>query len=508
MAHGTATDLSDDGLIQKFTVLLSAPRELWIVYFGKVMETAAYALFNAGLMLYLINDLRFSDEGAGFFVGLWAVMISFFTFLVGSLSDAIGIRKTLIFSFTLCAITRGLTAVLGDPILAPVLGLVPMSLGVAMTIPVMVAAARRFTNKRQRSMGFALLYVMMNVGFAIAGKLYDKVRNWMGEEGTFVIPGVGIELSVYETIFLIAAAFTVVGLVPCMAFMREGVEMPEEGDEVTFDTSAQAPAEGGPIRQAGQILKKTGAILAEVFREKAFYRFLLFLTIVVGVRMVFYHMHYTLPPWADRELGYGSRFGTAWGVLNPVMIIGLTPLVGALFSRVSSYRMIIVGTSVCALSCFLLVLPIDTFAFLVPTGASGPVKWFLDIDGDLAPLYFTLLIFAAAFSVGEALWSPRLYQYTASVAPKGREATYMGLSLLPMFFAKFIVGPMSGVLLGLYCPAEGARQSSNLWLVVAVMAVASPVLIMALRKFIAADSDEEEDLVPASGADGDEEVTP
>ena len=29
-------------------------------------------------------------------------------------------------------------------------------------------------------------------------------------------------------------------------------------------------------------------------------------------------------------------------------------------------------------------------------------------------------LFAALFSIGEAIWSPRLYEYTASVAPKGR----------------------------------------------------------------------------------------
>ena len=95
-------ETSPDGFVEKFTVLKSAPRELWLVYFGKVMETAAYGLFNMGLMLYLINDLEYSDEGAGTFVGIWATLIALFTFLVGSLSDAVGVRKTLIFSFALC----------------------------------------------------------------------------------------------------------------------------------------------------------------------------------------------------------------------------------------------------------------------------------------------------------------------------------------------------------------------------------------------------------------------
>ena len=40
-------------------------------------------------------------------------------------------------------------------------------------------------------------------------------------------------------------------------------------------------------------------------------------------------------------------------------------------------------------------------------------------------------------SVGEAIWSPRLYEYAAAIAPKGQEASYMALSVLPYFFAKF-----------------------------------------------------------------------
>lgn len=504
MAVPNAADAeAPEGFVEKFTVLKTAPRELWLVYFGKVMETAAYGLFNMGLMLHLINDLHYSDEGAGSFVGAWATVISLFIFLVGSLSDAIGIRKTLLLSFGLCLVTRALTAFVSDPLWSPILALMPMTFGVAMTIPVMVAATRRLTNLRQRSMAFALLYVLMNVGFIIAGKLFDVVRKWMGKDSTLRVPLVGAELSVYETIFLIAAGFTLLGLLPVLSFFRKGVEMSEDSDEVIVDPTAEQASGDAPLTALWGVVFKTGKIFAEVFKERAFYRFLLLLTVVVGVRMVFYHMHYTLPPWADRELGYGSRFGTAWGVINPALIVILAPLVGALASKISSYKMMIVGTTLSAVPVFLLVLPPDFFAFLEGTALEGATKWLLDIDGDLAPLYFTLIIFAAIFSVGEAIWSPRLYEYTASVAPKGREATYMGLSLLPMFVAKLTVGPLSGVLLGRYCPAEGARQSSKLWLVVAVMAIATPVLIVLLKPIIRPKSraDEEQEAPAEPEAD-------
>ncbi len=495
MATATDPKTNDapEGFIEKFTVLKSAPRELWLVYFGKVAETCAYSLVNASLMLYLINELGYSDEGAGGLVGVWATIIALFTFLVGSLSDAIGIRKTLIFAFALCAITRLMMAVVGHPVLTPILGLMPMTLGVAMTIPVMVAAARRFTNSKQRSMGFALLYVFMNVGFLIGGKLYDWVRNWMGEDGTMSV--LGLDLSVYETIFLIATVFTLVGLIPVWGTMRKGVEATDEGTKIDPANEGEIEVGGSMWVFIGRAVARTGRILTEVGKEKAFYRFLLLVALIVGVRMVFYHMHYTLPVWADREMGYGSRFGTAWGVINPALIIILTPIVGALAQKISSYTMLVIGTSISAVTVFLLVLPPDTFAALTTTWFGEVLRqpWLLDIDGDLSPIYMNLVLFSIFFSIGEAIWSPRLYEYTAACAPKGRESTYMSMSLLPMFVAKLTVGPLAGVLLDAYCPMEGARSSWVLWLVVGGMAIFSPLAIFFLRGVITARSAEKEE---------------
>ncbi len=501
MATAKAPDNdAPEGFLAKFTCLFTAPRELWIIYFLKVAEIAAYGLVSQGLMLYLITDLHYRDVSAGSFIAAWSIILSAFTFLAGSLTDAIGIRKAFIYGFVICLITRTILGLFSHPILVPLFGLLPMAVGLALLVPVMVAAIRRYTNTKQRSIAFSLFYVFMNVGFIVAGKLFDWIRTWMGKDGTFDLGF--LQLSVYQTIFLVSVVFTIIGLIPLLLWLRPGVEMDEEEDTYTVDPSREAPQEGGVIESFGKVARKTGGILVEVFREGAFYRFLLLLGLIVCVRMVFYHMHYTLPPYLDRELGFGSRFGTAWGVLNPVIIVVLVPIIGALAQNISSYKMLVVGTFLSALPTFLLALPQDTFAGLVDTWFGEAIRVFLEIDGDLAPLYVNLILFVLVFSVGEAIWSPRLYEYTASVAPKGREATYMSLSLLPYFFAKFAVGPLAGVLLGAYCPAEGARQSTTIWLLIASMALAGPVLILLLRSVIRPKSREDE----ALKAEGDEEA--
>jgi hypothetical protein len=87
-------------------------------------------------------------------------------------------------------------------------------------------------------------------------------------------------------------------------------------------------------------------------------------------------------------------------------------------------------------------------------------------------------------TVGEALWSPRSYEYTIAAAPPGRESTYASLAALPYFLAKFLVGPASGYLLAAFCPATGPRRPAILWAIIGVTTMIGPLGIFTLRRVI------------------------
>jgi hypothetical protein len=97
-----------------------------------------------------------------------------------------------------------------------------------------------------------------------------------------------------------------------------------------------------------------------------------------------------------------------------------------------------------------------------------------------------ILLFVVLLSVGESIYSPRLYEYAAAIAPKGNEASYMSLSYLPFFLAKLPVATLSGVLLARFCPETGPRDSAALWLIIGLTAAVAPVGLLALRRFIQA----------------------
>jgi hypothetical protein len=50
--------------------------------------------------------------------------------------------------------------------------------------------------------------------------------------------------------------------------------------------------------------------------------------------------------------------------------------------------------------------------------------------------------------------------------------------------AKLIVGTVSGNLLAAYCPEDGPRNSSMMWLVIALIATVAPVGLVVLRRWI------------------------
>jgi MFS family permease len=475
-------------VFQKILVLRGAVRELWVTYIIYNIDILAYGLMNSAVILWLSSDMGYSDSQAGFLIATWSTVMTLAVMAVGSLTDALGIKRTFILGYIFCLFARFFMTISTSKFIALGLGLFPLAIGLALLSPVMNAAIRRFSTTAQRSMAFSIYYTLMNVAFAIAGWMFDYIRNRMGEYGKITLFG-GMQLSTYQVLFLWALLFTLIGLVVTRFSLRDGVEATDEG--VIIHTKNEIEnADAGSLQllldSSRKVLRNTIQIFSSLWREPNFYKFLAFLSIAVGVKLVFYHMHYTFPKYGIRELGEGAPIGRLYGFLNPVLIVLLTPFVGALTQHYSAYRMLAIGSLVSSLSVFILALPQSLFAPLAngPLGEFIAHTWLGIGSPTVSPLYVSITIFVFVFSIGEAIWSPRLYEYSAAIAPKGQEASYMALSSLPYFFAKFFVGMFSGMMLEKYCPAEGARNSEMLWFWVGLMAMITPIGMLLFSKQI------------------------
>lgn len=473
--------------LTQFTVLFGAVRELWIIFGVKLIGILAYSVLNSSLVLWLSADLGYDDRHAGYIVAAWSTVMTLFTVLVGSLTDAVGLRKTILVGLYLCVGARAVMTFSATPVLIFAAGLLPLAFGEALGTPVLVAAVRRFSTTAQRSMAFSVFYALMNAGFFIAALIFDFVRKGLGEpHGRFVVPWLGVELTTYRTLFLISL-IAEISLVPLVYFwLRNGVEATDEGVKITPD-APKYPGAGlwqVMVRSSADAVRDTLRIFTGLWRQSSFYKFLAFLSLAALVRLVMFHMYYTYPKFGIRELGAGAPVGRLWGI-NSIIIIFLVPIVGALTQRVAAYRMVMIGSTIAAASVYVMTLPTAWFAGAAgSTIAESLASWYLGVAGNLHPYYVMITLFVTIFSVGEAFYSPRLYEYAAAVAPKGQEASYMSISYLPFFVAKLCVGMFSGVLLSRYCPETGPRNSAMLWLVIALTTTLAPIGLVIFRRWI------------------------
>lgn len=475
--------------VSKFTVLRGAVPELWIIFGTKLLAISAYGVTNFTVVLWLSADLGYGDTRAGMIIAAWSALLSLFTVLVGSFVDAIGLRKAFLLGFSVCIASRFIMAFATGKWVALSCGLLPLALGEALMTPVMVTAVKRYSTTAQRSMAFSTFYVMMNLGFAIAGWIFDQVRVGLGEYGHYTLPMLGATLSTYRTLLLIGFLFSIPGLLIISLGLRDGVEVTDEG--VRIEPRRRRLRDRGlgraVVTACRDALRDTRRIFALLWRQPALYRFLVFLTLVVGVRLILYHMFYTFPKYGIRELGEGAPVGRLFSVLNPTLIVVLVPFVGALTQRISAYHMVTAGSLIAALSVFFIAVPPELFKVLADGWLGDLIAhtW-LGVQGGVNPLYVGIFLFVLFLSIGESLWSPRLYEYTAAVAPKGQEGSYMSLSVLPFFVAKLFVGTLSGLLLASYCPETGPRDSETMWLIIGLMAMITPAGLLLLRRYIQA----------------------
>lgn len=441
--HSTDDGAAKTSAIEDLKALFQGPRDIWIIYLATLLEYLGIFSFLQTLPLWLSADHGMNDKQAGWWASTFSMLVTLFMFFVGGLADTFGVRRMLIVSFALAAVTRLGMSAAGTPTMA-IVSLLAFGFAYATTSPVLQTAVQRASNARTRSFAFSLWYVSFNVAGAIVGPMIDFVRSKFLDPSTKKLAPVTMDLPLVGT-HAVSAHATILALGFFFAAIAAVVTL--------FLSKDFEHGSGGPVTA-----KKTNPVAAfkEVLGDKLFWRFMVMLVLLSLVRMMFQHMHFTWPKYVSREQGDSFPMGTVWSI-NSMAIIVLAPLGTALTRNFKPFQVLLVGAAISSLSPFVLVF-----------GSSMAHQ----------------LGMIAVLTVGEALWSPRLYEYNVSIAPRGREATYVSLASLPYFLAKFLVGPTSGYLLATYCPAEGPRNTALLWGIIGLSTIIGPIGIWLLRGWI------------------------
>lgn len=463
------------GFLAKFTVLKGARRELWLTFLIKFLIYTAYSVTNKTMVLWLSKDLGFSDQAAGALVGwVWAPAMTIFTLLAGSLTDAIGLRRTLFVGVAICTVARSVMIFTTAPALALACGVLPLAVGEALGTPVLLAATRVYSTTAQRSISFSIIYAIMNVGYMAAGYIFDFVRSL-----DLRMNIAGFQPTPHEQLFAVSLAFELL-LFPAIYFLRRSAEGEKRTTEPHTTRSGSWRVIAQTVRQSAA---DTIALFHRLLQQSGFYRLLLFFLFIGFLKALFLQMDYVFPKFGDRVMGLHAPVGKLANI-NAIVVIVLAPLVGALTQRITSYRMVIIGGTICAAGVFIMALPTDWF---VPAANSLIGQWlghsYLRLTGGIHPYYIMSALYLFVFSVGEAFYSPRVYEYAAAIAPRGQEASYGSLAYLPFLVGKLLVGT-GGWLLAVFCPANGPRHPGEMWLIFALAASVAPVGLIVFRRYI------------------------
>ena len=462
------------GFIGKFTVLKGARRELWLTFLIKFLIYTAYSVTNKTMVLWLSKDLGFNDQAAGAIVGwIWAPAMTVFTLLAGSLTDAIGLRRTFFLGVAICTVARTVMATTTIPSLALACGVLPLAVGEALGTPVLLAATRVYSTTAQRSISFSMIYVIMNIAYVAAGYIFDYVRQLNLHVSFF-----GLEPTTHQQLFLVSLAFEIL-IFHAIYFLRrsdpDGRVQDRQSHSASFWTRI--------AHTVWQSAVDTARLFHRLLGQSGFYRLLVFFLLIGFLKAIFLQMDYVFPKFGDRELGLHAPVGRL-SAINSILIILLVPIIGALTQKFAAYRMVVIGGTICAAGVFIMALPTDWFQ-PAANGAFG--QWlghsYLGVHGAIHPYYVMSAFYLAIFSIGEAFYSPRVYEYAAAIAPPGQEASYGALAYLPFLVGKLLVG-CAGWLLAAFCPEQGPRHSGIMWLIFALAASVAPIGLLVFRRYI------------------------
>jgi MFS family permease len=450
-----------------WNALKSSPRGLYIIFFLKFLESYSYFCIIYTLIIFLSEELKYSDEQAGWCYGIFGMCTSLYGFIFGGfLIDNLGVKISLCVGCSILLAGRLLLVICTHHLYVLLILYTFLPIGTCLGIPVMQIAIRRYTNEKSRSLAYSLFYAMMNVSAIFSGSAIDFFRRHVPDT-TITILSFNIEITSYRALFLSGACTTTISLFTSLFFISnnledEQVEHSDEEAEALIDPNGSS---NGLVRSEPTTPKKMVGpltIIKEVSAQKSFWKFVFVILLLMGVRVVYRHLDATFPKYMMREFGKDVMYGSIIAI-NPFLIVILIPIFAPLSYQFSAYTQITFGAFITSLSPFFLVIGSNLY---------------------------NSVMFVVILSIGEALWSPRLYEYTIFITEKGREGIYMALASSPMFIATLLTGATSGFFLENFCPEKGPRESWKMWLLIGLLTLTSPILLFLLKNKIEVTKEE------------------
>ncbi|MDR2563054.1 MAG: MFS transporter [Prevotellaceae bacterium] len=407
----------------------------WVANTVELLERAAYYGVFIVITLYLSRVLGFSDVQAGFIGAFFSAGLYLLPLFSGALADKIGFRNAMLLAFAL--LTAGYVGLGLLPTFLSSAGLVSYSdsvegrtefhgliehparwsivpimmlimLGGSFIKSVISGTVARETTTDTRAKGFAIFYMMVNIGAFTGKTVVEPLRKSMGDTGLVVL-----------NYFSATAVFLAFLLILMMYKSQKN-----EGE--------------------GKSMSEVWRGLVKVLSNG---RLLALIIIISGFWLVQGQMYTTMPKYVLRMAGEGAAPGW-YANVNPLIVVLCVNFVTHIMRKRKAISSMLVG---------MCILPFS--AFLMATGNLMSAETILGLH----PVAFMMIVGIALQGLAETFISPRYLEYFSLQAPAGEEGLYLGFSHLHSFFSWIVAFVVSGFLLDTFCPEPNKFASHEAW---------------------------------------------
>ena len=380
----------------------SFPPVFWVANGIEVFERFAYYGIYMGFGIYL-QQLGYSRGDLGIIQSIFLALSYLVPLFSGTFADKFGFKKMLIVAYLaylpsilLLIVTKSFSGI----------ALTMLSIGFAAGIfkPLISATVRATTDSTNKTLGFGIFYMMVNIGASFGPIVMGKLRG-MSWDYVFYTAAAAVGLMFLITVF----------------FYKEP---PREIEGVTLKKK----------------FKDMGEALSDV-------KFLIFI-ILLGIFfwMPFWAFFNVLAVYINDHMNTAALYQSTSSVIGE----GITRIISNFDGEtwrinaeaISHTGYIIIIFQLLISRIFEKRSAIPSFLFGLLMAALGFVILAFAVTGANSLVYLGVFLFA----VGEMISSPRIQEYIMWIAPKEKAGLYMGTNFLAVFVGATLSGFYTGIM--------------------------------------------------------------
>jgi dipeptide/tripeptide permease len=422
------------------------PPVFWVANIIEIFERFAYygIYFSFGIYMSSLGYSRGDLGVVQFIFILFSYVVPLFS---GTFADRYGFKKRLIIAY-LAYLPSILLLILTKSFSGIALTMLAIGFAAGLFKPLIAGTVRAVTDPSNKTMGFGIFYLMVNIGGSLGPIAAGQMRaiSW-------------------DYAFYLAAATIVVMLLITIFFYKEP---PREIEGVT--------------------LKQKMADIWVALSDLKFAFFLLLLGIFFWIP--FWAFFNLCALYVDAELDTARLYL----ILKPVLGTWITNNIFAHQDEAGTWR--ILGETIAHTGWIIMLLQffvsrasekfpaIPSFLFGLFVAAIGFVfMGYASIASTPAWVFLGILLFA----IGEMISSPRIQEYITWIAPKEKAGLYMGANFLAVAVGAF-AGPIYTTLSG-YFRDQG--HSDYVWYVLAANLIVAIVVLHLFMKRVGEFTEQE-----------------